>query len=221
MKFNEYLYELTKNIEDDDFEYTDEEVEFARVILDEFCNKAKNAKPHDGLISVEFKSRWYSDSDKGYKEINHLSRKFNSMFRHYNIYIGDVSYLEDDFHDAYFKLIWDYRSYMDNLKTREMQSMIEGYEKEKTRKLCESEGHDFSDWFYVRPQEEDHSPIPCFDDDDVESNPYWKRECKRCGLRQITYRDPIEYTKEIEDCESEIERLQNRLRLLKGKKTHI
>ncbi len=213
MKFNGYLYELTKNINDDDSEYTNEEIEFARVILDEFCNKAKNAKPHDGLISVEFKSRWYCDSDKGYKEIYHLSRKFNSMFRHYNIYIGDVSYLEDEFHDAYFKLVWDYKTYMDNLKSREMQAMIEKYEKEKLQKMCASEGHDFGDWTYIKPIEDVYAPTPISG-----VTPYWRKECKRCGFKQISYNDPEEYAKEIEDCESEISRLQNRLRLLKGKK---
>ena len=53
------------------------------------------------------------------------------LFRHYNIYIGDLSFLEDECHDAYFELIWDYRTYMDGLKNREMQEKIRRYEENK------------------------------------------------------------------------------------------
>ena len=123
MKFDSELYELTKGVSKEKKEYTKEELEFARLILNEFCKKAKEEEPEDGLIRVTFISKWWSTVDEGYHEINDLLRlrKFNTLFRHYNIYIGDLSFLEDEYHDSYFELIWDYRTYMDGLKNREMQ----------------------------------------------------------------------------------------------------
>ena len=108
MKFDSELYELTKDISEEKKEYTKEELEFAKLILNEFCKKAKEEEPDDGLIRVTFTSKWWSTVDEGYHEINDLLklRKFNTLFRHYNIYIGDSSYLEDEYHDAYFELIW-------------------------------------------------------------------------------------------------------------------
>ena len=69
----------------------------------------------------------------GYHEIYELVRlkKFNTLFRHYNIYVQDSSSIQDEGHDAYFELIWDYRTYMDSLKNSEMQEKVERFEKEK------------------------------------------------------------------------------------------
>lgn len=133
MKFDSELYELTKEISKEKIEYTKEELEFARLILSEFYEKAKEEKPKDGLITVTFKDRWWSTTDMGYHEIYELVRlkKFNTLFRHYNIYVQDSSSIQDEGHDAYFELIWDYRTYTDSLKNSEMQEKIERYEKEK------------------------------------------------------------------------------------------
>ena len=133
MKFDSDLYELTKNISEQEKEYTKEELEFAKLILSEFCKKAKEEKPEDGLIKVTFTSRWWSTVDNGYHEINDLLRlsKFNTLFRHYNIYIGDSSYLEDEYHNAYFELIWDYKTYLDGLKNPLIQEEVKLYEQEK------------------------------------------------------------------------------------------
>lgn len=142
MKFDSELYELTKSVSKEKKEYTKEELEFARVILNEFCKKAKEEKPQDGLIRVTFTRQWWSKVDKGYHEIIDLLKlgKFNTLFRHYNIYVGGLSYLgglsflEDElppFIDEYFELIWDYRTYMDGLKNREMQEKIRRYEDNK------------------------------------------------------------------------------------------
>ena len=113
-------------------EYTKEELEFAKVILSEFCKKAKDEEPVDGLIRVKFNSRYWGAVDEGYDVIDELLclKKFNSLFRHYNIYVGNVSYFYNS--DSYFELVWDYRTYMNSLNKPKMQEKIRTYEKNKS-----------------------------------------------------------------------------------------
>ena len=142
MKFDSKLYELTKDVNKEE-EYTKEELEIAEFILNEFCKKAKEEKSEDGIITVTFTSRWWGTVDNGYHEIYNLfkSKKFNTLFRHYNIYIGDLSFVEDEFNNAYFELKWDYMTYIDGLKNNEKKKEIKTYEENKRlneyKKNCE------------------------------------------------------------------------------------
>ncbi len=75
-------------------------------------------KIEKGILKIKFESRFFSDFNDGYCEIDELvkSNNFDDFAREYCMYLGDVEHRCDECSDAYYEIVWDYKTYFEQLK---------------------------------------------------------------------------------------------------------
>ena len=78
----------------------------------------------DGITKIRFENGlWresvlWEESQLGYKIIKELIYKdsFDSFASEYCMYLGDIKYEYDKLENAYYEVIWDYKSYFEQTK---------------------------------------------------------------------------------------------------------
>lgn len=108
--------ELTKS-KDDAIKNKQDKV--LKLLLGKFEEQLKSKqKLEEGILKIKFKSIFYSDFNDGYREIDELvkSNNFDDFAREYCMYLGDVEHRCDEYNDAYYEVIWDYKTYFEQLK---------------------------------------------------------------------------------------------------------
>lgn len=94
-----------------------------KILLKKFQEELKTkGKVCNGILKVKFNSPFWQDSELGYREIEELvkSNNFDSFASQYCFYLGDVEYRCDDWHTAYYEIIWDYKTYFEQLSMQQI-----------------------------------------------------------------------------------------------------
>ena len=108
--------ELTKS-KDDAIKNKQDKV--LKLLLGKFEEQLKSKQElEEGILKIEFKSIFYSDFNDGYREIDELvkSNNFDDFAREYCMYLGEVEHRCDEYNDAYYEVIWDYKTYFEQLR---------------------------------------------------------------------------------------------------------
>lgn len=121
MKYNEKLCSIGNSLNDNNKSHKfDKNIksiqrQLLKIIMQKLKLELVNSKntPNE-LIKIKFKEQFFSNPDDGYNQIANLinSNAFDSFFREYCIYLGNTETQCDEFHTAYFELIWDYKTYL-------------------------------------------------------------------------------------------------------------
>lgn len=129
MQYNEELFNISlenylkissKNIEKKDT------VKIKKELLKLIITKLKkclNSKTnfHNGILRIKFRSRSTGKTDDGYNEILWLIKtgQFDSFASEFCLYLGNVEYRKNENVDAYFEIIWDYKTYYESFFTKQ------------------------------------------------------------------------------------------------------
>ena len=125
MKFNNEMFNLSqdyyKDIQNSKTTSSDRKLQnkLLKVLLKRFKNELKE-NPHTGIIKVKFKSPFWQDPEDGYDLIRMLITldKFDSFASEYCIYLGNIEEKSTQEHTAYYEIIWDYRTYFENMNNK-------------------------------------------------------------------------------------------------------
>ena len=128
MKFNNAMFNLSqdyyKDIQNSKTTSLDKRLQnkLLKVLLKRFKNELKE-NSHTGIIKVKFKSPFWQDPEDGYDLIRMLITidKFDNFASEYCIYLGNSEDRCDEMHTAYYEIIWDYRTYFENMNTKELK----------------------------------------------------------------------------------------------------
>lgn len=181
-----------------------------------------------GILKVKFESRFWSDFNDGYREIDELvkSGDFDSFASDYCMYIGDIERRCDEYYSAYYEIIWDYKTYFEQLKTHQTGKKVVNekrkQERQAKKEFCKINGHNFGEWKenrWTTLEEDGPSGIEALftgvGTREVE-HIKWTRRCKNCGSVQSTSKKPSEI--EATEIEEQIKTLQKKLTKLNGNK---
>ena len=125
MKFNDEMFNLSqdyyKNIKNVETTDLDKRLQnkLLKVLLKRFKNELKE-NSNTGIIKVKFKNPFWQDAEDGYDLIRMLITldKFDSFASEYCIYLGNVEDRCDHEHTAYYEIIWDYKTYFENMNNK-------------------------------------------------------------------------------------------------------
>ena len=125
MKFNNEMFNLSQDYYKDiqNVETTDLDKrlqnKLLKVLLKRFKNELKE-NSNTGIIKVKFKNPFWQDAEDGYDLIRMLITldKFDSFASEYCIYLGNVEDRCDHEHTAYYEIIWDYKTYFENMNNK-------------------------------------------------------------------------------------------------------
>lgn len=80
----------------------------------------KHKEENTGIIKFKFYNRYLGSVDEGYELIENLmdSKQFDAFASQYCFYLGDIEYRCDENDDAFYEIIWDYKTYYETLSTR-------------------------------------------------------------------------------------------------------
>ena len=90
-----------------------------KLLLGKFQEQLESReKLEEGILKIKFKSIFFSDFNDGYYEIDELvkSNNFDYFAREYCMYLGEVEHRCDEYNDAYYEVIWDYKTYFEQLR---------------------------------------------------------------------------------------------------------
>ena len=127
MKFDEQVFNLSVEAynmveaskDNIDVEVKKKQDKLLKILLTKFSEQLKSKKDNgDGILKVKFESRFWSDFNDGYREIDELvkSNNFDSFASEYCMYIGDIEYRCNECYSAYYEIIWDYKTYFEQLR---------------------------------------------------------------------------------------------------------
>ena len=234
MKFDDQLFNLSAEVYNKIKNFnnnTNEEVKrkqdiVLKILLTKFKEQLKLTKDIDKVIlKVKFESKFWSDFNDGYREINELvnSENFDYFAGEYCMYIGDVNYTCDEYQNAYYEIIWDYKTYFEQLRTNHVvKKVVDEKRKQEIqakKEFCKINGHNFGEWKENRwTTLEEHGPsgiealftgVGTMEVEHIK----WSRRCKNCGSVQTTSKKPKEI--EAAEIEEQINTLQKRLDTIK------
>lgn len=112
---------LSNNTENEDI--LKKQNKLLKILLKKFQEKLNSKKDiGNGILKVRFKSIFWSDFNDGYSEIDELvkSNNFASFASDYCIYIGEVESRCDEERNAYYEIIWDYKTYYEQLSMQQI-----------------------------------------------------------------------------------------------------
>ncbi len=113
--------EVSNNTETE--EILNKQSKLLKILLKRFKEEVKNKENNNqGILKVKFNSPFWKDSDSGYHEIEELvkSNNFDSFASQYCFYLGDAEYRCDEHHTAYYEIIWDYKTYFEQLSMQQI-----------------------------------------------------------------------------------------------------
>ncbi|MBR2828475.1 MAG: hypothetical protein IKE70_04520 [Bacilli bacterium] len=113
--------ELSNNTEND--EILKKQSKLLKILLKRFQEELKTkGNVSQGILKVKFNNPFWQDSELGYREIEELvkSNNFDSFASQYCFYLGDVEYRCDDWYTAYYEIIWDYKTYFEQLSMQQI-----------------------------------------------------------------------------------------------------
>lgn len=90
-----------------------------KLLLGKFQEQLESKeKLEEGILKIKFKSIFFSNFNDGYHEIDELvkSNNFDYFAREYCMYLGEVERRCDEYNDAYYEVIWDYKTYFEQLR---------------------------------------------------------------------------------------------------------
>ncbi len=119
-----------------------------RKLLEKFQCQLLERKSDDRFLRFVFRKIFWNDFDDGYDIIDELVRSgnFDSFASEYCMYISNVERRCDENNDAYYEVIWYYRTYFENLKDKasELASEETPADKPISSKECvKTGGHDY------------------------------------------------------------------------------
>lgn len=235
MKFDEQVFNLSVeayNTVESTKDDTNEEVKekqnkLLKILLTKFREQLKSKKDNgDGILKVKFESRFWSDFNDGYREIDELvkSNNFDSFASEYCMYIGDIEYRCDECYSAYYEIIWDYKTYFEQLReSKEGKETIRAINYSRKyakinakRELCKQNGHEWGAWKEIMGTKtmtdgpHEPSEIGLYKEVSYQIQvPKWQRKCKNCGCTSTVETKPEEV--EINELEEQIKTLQRKL----------
>lgn len=98
------------------------------ILLKRFTNELKQKEnQNNGIVKIKFKDRFQQDADDGYHLIKELidTQKFDSFASQYCFYLGNTDDRYDEYHSAYYEVIWDYKTYFESVSMAHIESKIE------------------------------------------------------------------------------------------------
>lgn len=234
MKYDEQVFNLSidaYNMVESSKVDSNEEVKkkqdkLLKMLLTKFQEELKSKENiGDGILRVKFKSQFWSDFNDGYREIDELvkSNDFDSFASDYCMYIGNREYRCDEYYSTYYEIIWDYKTYFEQLKAHHPAKKVINEKKKQERQAkkeyCKINGHDFENWKEQRWTTEEE-----YGSSGIESlftgvgtikveHINWTRRCKNCGSVQSTSKKPAEI--EATEIEEQIKTLQRKLGQIK------
>ena len=124
MKYNEELYEISKNLNitnDNDIEES-LEIELLEVLLKKF--RENNYTIKDDCIILTFNYPIFGNPESGYNLIYSLAKsgKFNKIAKEYCFYITNINFNHSDYTDDNIEIIWDYKSYNEGIKSLKLKN---------------------------------------------------------------------------------------------------
>ena len=126
IKYDEKLYNLGleayKNInipKKNERGFSEKKNKFIKLLLRKFKKELRQQEYNNGIIKVRFERKFWSDFNDGYNELKELITSLdfdiNSFLSEYCMYIGDIEYRCNEYTDAYFEIIWDYKTYYEHM----------------------------------------------------------------------------------------------------------
>ncbi len=192
------------------------------------CLEQLNSKKDtgDGILKFKFERRFFSDFNVGYREIDELvkSNNFDSFASDYCMYIGDIEHRCDEYNTAYYEIIWDYKTYFEQLReSKEGKETIKAIKNSQKyakvnakRELCKKNGHDWSPWKEIMGTKtmtdgpHEPSEVGLYKEVSYQIQvPKWQRKCKNCGCVSTVGTKPEEV--ETIELEEQIKTLQRKL----------
>lgn len=125
--------ELSNNTEND--EILKKQSKLLKILLKRFQEELKtNGKASQGILKVKFNSPFWQESELGYREIEELvkSNNFDSFASQYCFYLGDVEYRCDEWYTSYYEIIWDYKTYFEQLSMQQIDITEQSNQKENS-----------------------------------------------------------------------------------------
>ena len=233
MKFDNQLFDLSAELyqknqnvkEEVEEEVKRKQKKVLKMILSKFKEELKSTKNNKGILKVKFESKFWSDFNDGYREIDDLinSNHFESFINEYCMYLGSVNFTCNEYENAYYEIIWDYKTYFEELrKNHTVKNNKEKDRKDEKKDFCKKNGHSFGDWKEKRwtTLEEDgpsgieslYTGVGVLEVEHIK----WSRKCKNCGRVQTTTKKPKEI--EAQEVIEEIHVLQKKLDAIKNKR---
>ena len=136
MKYNKKLFNLSSGICDtvegfndtNDKDIKEKQERVLELLIEKFKEQLKNEKnPEKGFLKATFKKIFYSDFNDGYCEIDELLKgnAFAALAKDYGIYLVDAEHTCDEWSNAHYDVIWDYRDYYEQLNKSKNNSSID------------------------------------------------------------------------------------------------
>ncbi len=130
MKFDEYVFNLSAEAynnakspnNDKNEEIKKKQDKLLKLLLMKFQEQLKSQKNLDkGILKAKFENKFWSDFNDGYQEIDELAKSdnFDSFASDYCMYIGEVEDRCNEYYNAYYEIIWDYKTYFEELKSHQ------------------------------------------------------------------------------------------------------
>ncbi len=113
--------ELSANCENE--EILKKQSQLLKILLKRFQAELKSKKLNNsGILKVKFQNSFSQESDLGYNEIDELvkSNNFDAFASQYCFYLKDVEYNCDESLPAYYEIIWDYKTYFEQLSMQQI-----------------------------------------------------------------------------------------------------
>ena len=133
MKYDETIFKLSEEAYNmlgesnakNDNEITKKQDKVLKLLFNKFKEKLiSDNKTNNGILKVQFESIFYSDFNDGYREIDELvkSKNFDSFASNYCMYLGNIEYRCNEYYNAYYEIIWDYKTYFEQLKAEQTKT---------------------------------------------------------------------------------------------------
>lgn len=128
MKYDEQIFNLSSDAynmiksfnANNDEEIKIKQDKVLKLLMKKFQEQLKSkTNLEEGILKVKFKNKFFSDYNDGYHEIEELVKEnnFDSFASEYCMYLGNVEYRCDECNTAYYEVIWDYKTYFEQLNT--------------------------------------------------------------------------------------------------------
>ena len=98
------------------------------ILSSSFLRKLNDEENDDkGLVIVKFEKPFLKMADNGYFLVENLvdSQQFDSFAREYAISLGKIDSRCDEYHTAYYEVIWNYRKYFASFSIDQINLVID------------------------------------------------------------------------------------------------
>lgn len=193
-----------------------------KILLKKFEEKLKSKESvGNGILTIRIRSPFFCKSDEGYEEIRALGFDgFNSFASEYCMYLGDIEYRSDEWYTAYYEIIWDYKTYFEQVRETKMGiDSIKSVNNSKInakRKMCKANGHEWGPWKeIIGTKTVSSGPTDITDRGFYKETsnqvqiPKWQRKCMNCGCVSTVENKPPEV--EIDELKEQIQKLQRKI----------